>query len=335
VPQALRIGESLLETVRSFRFAWEERSFVVGASVGLVEIRGDSLSPTQLLSAADTACYAAKDQGRNRIQVFASDDTELVRRYGEMHWAGRIDRAFEDNRFRLYVQPVVPLQRERNLEPFVEVLLRMLDEDGNVISPAAFLPAAERYNLVTRIDRWVVGQVLDWMAARRAIHEIVSINLSGRSVGDERFLDFVAARLERSGVAPRRICFELTETAAIANMARAVRFMTVLRERGCRFLLDDFGTGLSSFGYLKNLPVDLIKIDGGFVRNILNNPADNAMVGAINSIGQVMGLRTVAEFVEEDPVREMLARMGVDYGQGFSIARPESIVDFEARCAVV
>jgi diguanylate cyclase (GGDEF)-like protein/PAS domain S-box-containing protein len=325
--QALRVAENLLETVRSFRFAWEDKSFVIGASIGLVEIRSDGLSSAQLLSAADTACYAAKDQGRNRIQVFTADDTELVRRYGEMHWAGRIDKAFDENRFRLYFQPVVPLHTDRGLERLGEILLRMVGEDGRIVAPDAFLPAAERYNLMARIDRWVVSGVLDWLAARPVADEIFSVNLSGQSVGDERFLDFVVTQLDKSGVVPRRICFEITETAAIANMAKAVRFMTVLRERGCLFSLDDFGTGLSSFGYLKNLPVDHLKIDGSFVRNILTSATDHAMVTAINNIGQVMGLRTIAEFVEDDAVRAALKEIGVDYGQGYGIARPMPIED--------
>ncbi|HTY99678.1 MAG TPA: EAL domain-containing protein, partial [Rhodocyclaceae bacterium] len=330
-PQALRVAEQLLEAVRGFRFAWEDKSFVIGASIGLVEIAGDGLSVANVLAAADTACYAAKDQGRNRVQAYSSDDSGVIRRYGEMHWVGRINRAIEENRFRLYYQPIVPLQeggdRDRG---HGEVLLRMLDEEGNVVLPNSFLPAAERYDLIQRVDRWVISSALAWMTG----HELsCSINLSGQSIGDDRFLEFVIEQVRSAGIAPERICFEITETAAIANLARAAQFMSQLRERGCRFALDDFGSGLSSFGYLRNLPVDYLKIDGAFVRQVDRSAIDRAMVAAINNIGQVMGIRTVAEFVENEAIRDKLAAMGVDFGQGFGIALPAPIEDYPLRQA--
>jgi diguanylate cyclase (GGDEF)-like protein len=323
--QAHRVAAQLLEAVRAFRFAWEDKTFVIGASIGLVEIAGEGLSVASVLAAADTACYAAKDQGRNRVQAYSTEDSGVIRRYGEMHWVGRINRAIEDNRFRLYFQPIVPLQAGPAARGHGEVLLRMLDEEGKVVLPNSFLPAAERYDLIQRIDRWVVSRALAWMTG----HDLsCSINLSGQSIGDDRFLEFIVDQVQTSTVAPERICFEITETAAIANLARAVQFMSQLRERGCRFALDDFGSGLSSFGYLRNLPVDYLKIDGAFVRQVDRSAIDHAMVSAINNIGQVMGIRTVAEFVENETIRDKLAAMGVDFGQGFGIAKPAPIEDF-------
>jgi diguanylate cyclase (GGDEF)-like protein/PAS domain S-box-containing protein len=323
--KAREIAESLLDAVSSLHFVWDDKTFVVGASIGMVPVAGEHLDGTRLLAAADTACYAAKDEGRNRIQVFDAADGETMRRSGEMSWVARINRAFDQNRLRLHWQAIVPLQTADTEESHGEILLRMLDDDGAVVSPGSFLPAAERYNLMPRIDRWVVQQATQWLADHPKRTQCCSINLSGQSLGDEQLLDFILAQLKRTDLHPERVCFEITETAAITNLTRAVRFIGALREYGCRFLLDDFGSGLSSFGYLKNLPVDFLKIDGSFVRNIHRSPIDRAMVAAINDIGHVMGLRTVAEFVENEDIRTLLCHQGVDFGQGFGIALPVPI----------
>ncbi|MDD5248970.1 MAG: EAL domain-containing protein [Rhodocyclaceae bacterium] len=316
-----QIAEAVLDTLRAFRFGWDDKTFLVGASIGLVEMAGEDLSATRLLAAADTACYAAKDEGRNRIQVFNATDSETIRRSGEMNWVARINRAFDDERFRLHWQAIMPLQPGGG-ERHGEILLRMVDDDGILVPPAAFLPAAERYNLMPRVDRWVVRQALRWLVDHPQESQCCAINLSGQSLSDEQLLDYVFEQIRHTGIDPRRICFEITETAAIANLTKAIRFIGALRESGCRFSLDDFGSGLSSFGYLKNLPVDFLKIDGSFVRNIIRNPIDRAMVAAINNIGHVMGLATIAEFVEDDDIKVLLCAQGVDFGQGYGIARP-------------
>jgi diguanylate cyclase (GGDEF)-like protein/PAS domain S-box-containing protein len=317
-----QIAEGILEAVRGFRFVWDDKTFLVGASIGLVEMAGEDLDGAHLLAAADTACYAAKDEGRNRIQVFNAADSETIRRSGEMNWVARINRAFDENRFRLHWQAIEPLQADREDERHGEILLRMVDDEGALVPPAAFLPAAERYNLMPRVDRWVIRESLRWLVDHPQDTQCGSINLSGQSLSDEQLLDYVVGQLRHTNIEPGRICFEITETAAIANLTKAIRFIGALRERGCRFSLDDFGSGLSSFGYLKNLPVDFLKIDGGFVRNITRNPIDQAMVAAINNIGHVMGLATIAEFVESEDIKTLLRAQGIDYGQGYGIARP-------------
>lgn len=322
-----QIAETILESVRNFRFSWDDKTFLVGASIGLVAIAGQDLDGTKLLAAADTACYAAKDEGRNRIQVFNAADSETIRRSGEMNWVAHINRAFDNSRFRLHWQAIEPLQRTVTDRRHGEILLRMVDDEGSLVPPAAFLPAAERYNLMPRIDRWVVQQSLRWLVDHPESNQRASINLSGQSLGDEQLLGFVLDHLQHTGIDTSRVCFEITETAAIANLTKAVRFIGALRKRGCLFSLDDFGSGLSSFGYLKNLPVDYLKIDGGFVRNITRNPVDRAMVAAINNIGHVMGLETIAEFVEDDEIKALLRAQGVDFGQGYGIARPIPIAD--------
>ena len=317
-----QIAESILDGLRNFRFAWQEKVFMAGASIGLVEIAGEDLSSANLLAAADTACYAAKDEGRNRVQIFNAGDSDTIRRSGEMNWVARINRAFDDNRFRLHWQAIEPLQSGSRDERHGEILLRMVDDAGILVPPATFLPAAERYNLMPRVDRWVVQQSLGWLVDHPERTQCASINLSGQSLNDEQLLDYVIEQLRHTGIAPGRICFEITETAAIANLTKAIRFIGALRGCGCRFALDDFGSGLSSFGYLKNLPVDFLKIDGSFVRNIAHNSIDQAMVAAINNIGHVMGLATIAEFVESDDIKSLLRAQGVDFGQGYGIARP-------------
>lgn len=328
IEQAQVIAEKLREEISEFRFMWEAKTFAIGASIGLVEITHETGTVANLLSAADTACYMAKDRGRNRVCVHRAQDAEVRRLHGEAEWVGRITRAFEENRFQLYFQKIIPVHPERNPE-HREILLRLIDETGQLVPPMAFIPAGERYGLMPSIDRWVVRTLFAWMKAhRRQLAESIrySINLSGQSLGDDAFTDFVEDQFHLSGVLPGRICFEVTETAAIANLAHAMRMMSKLQAMGCGFSLDDFGSGMSSFAYLKNLPVDSIKVDGAFVRDMLTDPIDCAMVEAIIRIGHVMGLKTIAEYVENEAIMRRLAELGVDYVQGFGMHRPEPLI---------
>lgn len=328
IEQAKLIAEKIRQEIGDFRFVWEKRNFVVGASIGLVEITADSGAIANLLSAADMACYMAKQRGRNRVYVHRPQDSDMRRLHGEAEWVGRITRAFEENRFRLYFQKILPMHPGGHPE-YREILLRMIDESGQLVPPMAFIPAAERYSLMPSIDRWVVRTLFAWLQAQprqRPDDFYYSINLSGQSLGDDAFTEFVQDQFRLSGVSPGRICFEVTETAAIANLAQAMLLMSQLQTMGCGFSLDDFGSGMSSFAYLKNLPVDSIKIDGAFVRDMLSDPIDCAMVEAIIRIGHVMGLKTIAEYVENDAIMQRLSEMGVDYVQGFGMHRPEPLV---------
>jgi diguanylate cyclase (GGDEF)-like protein len=329
--QASRIADELLETIQDFRFVWEGKSFTLGVSIGLVPITEHSGSLSKILSTADAACYAAKDAGRNRIHVYRDDDSTLVRRHGEMQWVSRITEAIQEGRFHLYYQLIVPVSGEEEGVHF-EFLLRMEDEDNNIIAPRAFLHAAERYNLMLGLDRWVTKTALQWLQSHpeQVDHlKLCTINLSGHSLGDADFMQFIIKELKQSGIPPEKICFEVTETAAISNLMKAIRFMSILRDLGCRFSLDDFGSGMSSFAYLKNLPVDYLKIDGIFVKDIADDPIDYAMVKAINEMGHVMGKETVAEFVEKEAILWKLREIGVDYAQGYAIAKPRPLIEMD------
>jgi len=320
---ASRIAENLRRTIADFRFAWQRRAFAVGVSIGVVNVAQGPRTLSGVLSAADAACYMAKDKGRNRVQVYRPEDSEIALRHGEMEWVNRIHRALAENRFLLYAQPIVPLHGTG--APHHELLLRLLDEHNEVVPPMAFIPAAERYNLMPAIDRFVIRTAFGALAARprgTAIPGVYAINLSGASIGDEQFLDFVRAEFDRHRIPHAAICFEITETTAVTSLSRAAEFMGALRASGCRFALDDFGVGVSSFAYLKHLPVDFLKIDGSFVKGMLQDPVDAAMVEAIHRIGRVMGKQTIAESVESVAIRDALAAVGVDYAQGYGIAMP-------------
>jgi diguanylate cyclase (GGDEF)-like protein/PAS domain S-box-containing protein len=324
---AERIAEQLRNDVNEQPFAWHGRSFRMSVSIGVVHVADESFSLSDVLSAADTACYMAKEKGRNRMQVYSKGDSELSLRQGEMEWVGRIHRARDENRFRLYAQEIVPAHMPRATASHVELLVRMVDEHGTVVPPGAFLPAAERYNVMSLVDRWVIAEafrIIEQLNRRPEGNplRLCSINLSGVSIGDERFLDFIRELFKQHGVPPHSICFEITETAAVANLSRAAQFIEQLRNLGCRFSLDDFGAGMSSFSYLKHLPVDYLKIDGSFVKDMLVDPIDRAMVEAINNIGHVMDKRTIAEFVEDKEMLRALREIGVDYAQGFGLAGP-------------
>jgi diguanylate cyclase (GGDEF)-like protein len=320
-----RITESLRETIAEEPFVYGDRGFRITASIGLVPVPGGAESVADLLGRADAACYAAKDFGRNRVHGFEADDAELARRRGEMRWVSRIHEALERDRFRLYAQPIVARSPDGVPGAHLELLLRLAAESGEELPPGAFLPAAERYHLSPLIDRWVVERALAWLGEdpeRLARIGLCWVNLSALSVGDDAFARFLTGCFHRTGVPPAKVCFEITETAAIANLGTAGRLIRELRALGCRIALDDFGSGLSSYGYLKSLPVDYLKIDGGFVRDILEDPVSHATVRSINEIGHVMGKQTVAEFVENAAILAAVAALGVDYVQGYGVGHP-------------
>ena len=325
---AVRLAELLRQTVYEFRFVWEEKVFQLGLSIGLVTFGNGSETLPDILRMADAACYLAKDKGRNRVQVYTSEDMEIAQRHGEMGWVGRIQKALEEQRLVLYSQKILPLVNNRETGDHYEVLLRMQDEDGKLVPPMAFIPAAERYGLMPQLDRWVIATAFAQYSRRHPPGSALgtcAINLSGASICDENFYEFVVAQFELFNVPHAGICFEITETSAIANLAQASILIYKLKELGCRFSLDDFGSGMSSFAYLKHLPVDYLKIDGGFVKDMIDDPIDCAMVEAINHIGHVMNIETIAEFVENDAILDALRRIGVDYAQGYGIEKPRTL----------
>jgi diguanylate cyclase (GGDEF)-like protein/PAS domain S-box-containing protein len=320
---AFRLAETLLNTIHEFQFAWENTLHRVGASIGLVCISSNTRNLTELLKEADAACYVAKDTGRNRIHIYQPDDTQISERHGEMLWVNRIQHALEMDRFCLFAQEILSLDEEH--ASHYELLVRMLDDTGNPVPPGHFLPAAERFNLITDIDYWVID------AAFSALNKnpnfvssitFVSINISGPSLAKKGFHSFVERKLADYHIPANKICFEITETAAITNLQNANQFITQMKQLGCQFALDDFGSGLSSFGYLKQLPVEYLKIDGIFVKDIDSDPIDLEMVKSINQIGHVMGMKTIAEFVENDAIKSTLQELGVNYAQGYGIAKP-------------
>lgn len=323
---ALRITNDIRQLINDFRFAWEGKVFPVAISIGLVPVDADTANVTEILSAADTACFTAKDSGRNRVHVFQHGTSEAAKRHGEMQWVSHIHSALDNNRLTLFSQLIVPVSNKRDLIPHREVLLRMFDEEGNMIPPGAFIPAAERYNLMPSLDRWVVSSALQHFAELRAEGRaepfMMNINLSGASLVQEGFLEFVLEQMNSRDIPHWLVCFEVTETAAIANLDEARKFIGALRDMGCKFALDDFGSGLSSFGYLKQLPIDYLKIDGSFIRDIMADPIHGAMVEAINRVGHIMGIKTVAEFVEDEKALACLKEIGVDYAQGYHIEKP-------------
>jgi diguanylate cyclase (GGDEF)-like protein/PAS domain S-box-containing protein len=325
--QAIRVAEVLRKTIQEFRFVWQDNIFSIGVSIGLVEINANSENRVSLLSSADAACYAAKNKGRNRVHVFQSDDEELLQQRGEMQWVSRITKALAENRFCLYSQTIVAIAPTATEEIHCEILLRLRDEEGNLIAPMAFIPAAERYNLMPTIDRWVIKTLFkSWVLGDKDSKTIYAINLSGTTINDDQFISFLREQFSLYKVPPQSICFEITETVAIANLTKACQFISELQRYGCRFSLDDFGSGMSSFAYLKTLPVDYLKIDGGFIKNIIENSVDDAMVEAIARIGHVMGVKTIAEFVENDAILQRIKALGVDYAQGYGVAKPCPLV---------
>jgi diguanylate cyclase (GGDEF)-like protein/PAS domain S-box-containing protein len=325
---AMQVVERMRQALAAMRFEWQHRQFTISGSFGLVPILPENETLYEVLSTADAACYVAKGEGRNRIHVCQGEDDAAALHTGEMHWVQRIKEALEQDRLTLYHQPIAALC-EQSFNVHTEILVRLLDEDGALVPPMSFIPAAERYNLMAEIDRWVIRETFSRLRSHMMCAAsgscCIAINLSGQSLCDDRFLSFVLEQFDIHHVNPRHICFEITETCAIANLSRAIHFISTLRKRGCCFALDDFGSGLSSFGYLKNLPVDYLKIDGSFVRDIEHDPMALAMVDSINQIGHVAGMRIIAEYVENTAIRERLQALGVDYAQGYGVARPEPL----------
>lgn len=319
---AIQIIDRMRRRLSEYRFAWQEQSFLTSGSFGLVPLHAGSGSLYDLLSAADSACYIAKERGRNRIHLADGQD-EAVRQYGgEIKWAHETIRALEDDRLCLYFQPIKPLKHSGGLH--VEVLVRMMDTEGRLVAPGVFIPAAERYNLMRDVDRWVLRETLRTFANTPS-DSVVSVNLSAQSLCDDEFLGFALDAIALSGIDPRVLCFEVTETAAMSNLVRAQEVIRALQAQGCRFALDDFGSGLSSFGYLKNLPIDYLKIDGSFVKNILDQPLDRAFVQSMSDLGHLMGIAIIAEYVENEEVERVLCDIGVDFAQGYGIAPPRPI----------
>jgi diguanylate cyclase (GGDEF)-like protein/PAS domain S-box-containing protein len=334
---AARLMEDVLVAIDSLRFTSAGRIFEISASIGMAQIKPGCSGTTEILSEVDLACHAAKDRGGNRYHIFQSEDAELMRRQDEMNWVSKISEAIDSDRLVLYFQQIMPLAADAGPELHFEILVRMRGESGEIITPDRFLPAAERYHLMTGLDRWVVTNTLAWYAEQVSTGNVrrpdtISINLSGHSLSEAKFLGHIKGAIQTYHVPPQVLCFEITETAAVANLSAATSFIRELRQLGCRFSLDDFGSGLSSFAYLKNLPVDYLKIDGAFVREMDSDELSHAMVSAIHELGRVIGIRTIAEFAKNERIVAMLTDMGVDYAQGYAIAKPAPLAELDKTC---
>ncbi len=329
--RAIAVAEAIRGEIEGYRFEWQGSFTTVRCSIGVVLVTSENNDVASLMSSADVACYSAKDMGRNQVHFYRDSDASL--RHEEMKWVSRITSAVEDGRLELFYQPIIGIgDKHKERRRHYELLLRMRDEEGKLVGPNQFIPAAERYNLMSTLDRWVIHEALSQLADRNDSGEAnytIAINLSGTSLSEDRFLDFVIDELKKQDLPAGAICFEITETAAISNLARVVHFMRALKELGCKFSLDDFGSGLSSFSYLKNLPVDYLKIDGHFISNVAEDLVDEEMVRAIHQVGHAMGIETIAERVETQQVLDKLGTLGVEFAQGYYIARPASVASFE------
>ncbi len=333
------LAERLRQAMAATSFQWEKRNFNITVSIGAVPVTDADITLEEVLSAADVACYLAKENGRNRVEAHRTTDRELQRRFGEMGWVQKIRQAIKHNHFCLYAQEIRAISRESN-NPHIELLLRLMGDDGAVVSPDRFIPAAERYGLMPMIDRWVVREALE-IIETYLVDDVAAplptyaINISGTSVGDQTFCSYIRERLEHHKIPPSMVCFEITETSAISNLPRARVFIDELTELGCKFALDDFGNGMSSLVYLKQLPVTYIKIDGAFVRDMLDDPVDHAIVEMIARVGKLTGMVTIAEFAENDAIVAALREIGVDYAQGYAIGRPQPFKPHAPRPAHV
>ncbi len=331
IETTITIAENIISEINNFSFQWQNKSIDITTSIGLVAINNKSRNVSSVLSCADIACYTAKDLGRNRIHIYKEDDKELLRRHGEMQWVSKIRAAIQHDEFLLYRQNMMVVNQDESEFSSFEFLLRLKDKNGEIIPPGAFIPAAERYNLMPDLDRWVINRAFRYLAenSERLMSGSNSffafINLSGASLSDDKFFNYIRDKFKEYNLDQKIVCFEITETAAITNLQLAIDFIRDIKEQGCHFALDDFGSGLSSFTYLKNIPVDFLKIDGSFVRNMLYDDMDAAFVTAINQLGHVANLKTIAEFVENEQTLERLKDIGVDYAQGYGIHLPESI----------
>lgn len=338
--QAFQVAENLCDTVKSNRVTHTGHIFEIGVSIGIVNLNANSGKPEEVISCVDSACYSAKDEGRNRVHVYKPADGKHDRRFLEMAWIPRIRAALRENRFCLYAQPIIEVHKDSQYSiSHEEILLRMVDENGDLVSPGAFIPVAERFGLMPEIDRWVIEKLFSSYAEvctrterrRGGPPAMFSINLSGASLADPGLGRFILEQLENYRIPPESICFEITETVAVTQIDKAGQFIEQIKTAGCSFMLDDFGTGMSSFGYLKALPVDYLKIDGLFIKDILVDPVDYAMVKTINEIGHILGLKTVAEYVENGRILERLRDIGIDYAQGFGIAKPRPLSVLDTR----
>ncbi|MEZ5473901.1 MAG: PAS domain S-box protein [Steroidobacteraceae bacterium] len=330
IEQAEKVAENVREAIHGYRFSWADTKLSVGASIGVVQINDQTVSAAAALSAADVACYAAKDGGRNRVHVYESDAGS--NRHREMQWVSRITRSVEDNRLRLFSQEIVALASVSPIANYHELTVRLCDESGTIVMPNEFIPAAERYNIMSMVDGWVVARAIELLQGRLDRNQslpMLAVNLSGTSLSNEDFLEFIVGRLADERIAGG-LCFEITETAAVSSLANAVYFMRELKARGCRFALDDFGSGLSSFMYLKTLPVDFLKIDGQFIAQIERDSVDRSMVEAIAKVGEALDIETIAERVENEATLDVLRAIGVDYVQGFHLQRPRPVADWLA-----
>ncbi|SIP96957.1 PAS domain S-box-containing protein/diguanylate cyclase (GGDEF) domain-containing protein [Alkalispirochaeta americana] len=321
IARAMTTANAILTSLNR-KFIWQKHAFHVTASIGIVPVRGTNADVYNILAAADDASYLAKEEGGNIIKVYEMEDYTFLKRRGEMQWISRLNHALDDDKFELWGQPIV--STNGTVRDHQEVLIRMIDTDGRLISPSDFIPAAEKYNLMPAVDRWVLAKALDLLAAmhKAGRNPLFSINVSGASLADESFLDYAEELISTHSIQGSQICLEITETAAIANLSRATAFMRRLKNLGVTFALDDFGNGFSSFSYLKTLPVDYLKIDGSFVKDIADDLIDRALVVAVNDIGHVMNMQTIAEFVKDNETRVLLEEIGVDYLQGYEIAKP-------------
>jgi diguanylate cyclase (GGDEF)-like protein/PAS domain S-box-containing protein len=328
IETAAMLAETLRQSVQDTNFTWKGRVFNTTLSIGAIPVAHAGTTKEDMLRTADMACYMAKEKGRNRVQIHSPSDSELLERFGEMTWVQRIHDALEQHRFCIYAQEILALDSRNDEGMHIEILLRLRDEDGRLVPPANFIPSAERYGLMPLIDRWVVSNTFDILAdglndPQNNRLATCAINLSGASFEDENFVEFVREQFAAKNIPPTMICLEITETSAISNLAKANQFLGAMQDLGCRFALDDFGSGMSSFAYLKHLPVDFLKIDGGFIKDMLNDPIDLAMVETIHRLGKMLGKRTIAEFVESEDILARLREIGIDYAQGYVIGKPQ------------
>jgi diguanylate cyclase (GGDEF)-like protein len=336
IERAQKFAYGLLQTISNFLFIWKDKSYEMGVSIGLAEFNPHSELGANILGAADVACLMAKEQGRNRIHVYHPGDADLIRHHGDMHLVSGITQALNEGRFHLYAQPIAPVNPASKEQKHYEVLVRMVDEKGDLVVPENFIPAAERYILMPAVDRWVINHLFStqgenlrsWSRLEQGRGFLFAINLSGTSLSDEGFLSYIKRQFTKWDIPHDAVCFEVTETAAIANLARARELISNLKELGCYFALDDFGAGLSSFSYLKDLPVDYLKIDGSFVRHMTEDPVDYAMVESINQIGHILGLKTIAEWAEDNATLNQLRALNVDFAQGYGVGEPEPMHSF-------
>lgn len=325
IEKATELLEDILNEINDYRFSWGNKVFTVGASIGLVEMNETINDVSGAMNAADSACYLAKKNGRHRVHIYQHNDYDIEQYKLEYNWVNRIKDSLINNRFKLWQQPIVDIERKSSKRHF-EILIRMQDEDDNIISPNKFIPVAERYNLMTDIDKWVIRAVIKYMSSIDLKDiELISVNISGQSISDDVFISFIYEEFNKHRNLTQYICFELTETAAISNLSKASEFMINIKKMGFSFALDDFGSGMSSFVYLKNLPIDYLKIDGNFIRNIHNDDIDLAMVDAIHTVGKAIGIKTIAEFVENNQIIDVLKTIGIDYIQGYAIDQPKPL----------